>query len=27
VFEYLFEVLDGKRPTRDYVNWKPEGKR
>ena len=27
VFEYLFEVLDGKRPTRDYVNWKPESKR
>ncbi len=27
VFEYLFEVLDGKRPTRDYANWKPESKR
>ena len=25
VFEYLFEVLDGKRLTRDYANWKVEG--
>lgn len=26
-FDYLFKVLDGIKQTRDYKNWKPEGKR
>lgn len=25
-FDYLFKVLDGLKPVRDYKNWKPEVK-